>query len=785
MLAHYVRSALRSVARQKGYTAINIIGLAVGMSVSILIFQWVLHEISYDTDHANYNRTALVVWARQLDTGQQLVPTQQSPLGPLLKNNIPGIEEYVRLQEEVLTLAHADESSSEAVTLADPSILSVFSYPLVRGNPASVLTEPWSIVLTETTARKYFGDEDPIGQSVTVEGQFSCQVTGILRDIPANTSLRFDALVPLQVLEEIGADLDRWAGADYTTWVLLSETVSCGDASAAVDRYCRQLLAEQRGQEEVSDSFFLHPLSRYHLYSLAGDSGRITYVYALSVAAIVILAIACLNFVNLSTARSATRTREIGVRKVVGAHRTQIARQLLTESLLMSVVSLALALTIAELVLPLFNELSGKELSFHFFSAEFVALALGVIVITGVLAGFYPALVVSSLRPAAILRSRSDPGRSGLNFRRVLTLVQFGLSGILITASVVIYYQLDYMRNTDLGYVRENVVFLRHMGGVQSHYAAFKDKLLESPGVLDVTSSAQLITHINSTIGPNWDIDGKDSDLNLEIHFDWVSFDYDRVFGLEVSEGRFYSQAFPSDTIDGIVLNQSAVDMMGIDDPIGKRFTYWGRDRRIIGVVKDFHLEPLDESLKPLALIYRESGDRVFIRISADDIPSALAHIESVHAEFQPEGVFSYGFLDDAYQYEFRSESRMGRIAASAAVLALFVACLGMLGLASYSAERRTKEIGIRRVHGAPTGAIVWLLSREFLLLVGVSCAIGYPIAYLWARNWLDGFAYRADTGPLIFVFVATVSLVAALVSVGYQAIKAAHTNPVEALKYE
>jgi putative ABC transport system permease protein len=785
MFRNYLKVALRNIIRHKGYSIINVAGLAIGMACALLILLWIQDELSYDRFHQNADRLHLVALTQRLETGQQTIPTQQAPLGPLLKENIPEISECARFREYSYTLAYDERTFQEEIYFADPSFLTMFSFPLIQGDPATALEDPHSILLTETMTRKYFGENEPVGKVLRLNEQVELTVTGIMRDVPHNSTIQFECLAPFALLQELGYRIDEWLGNDYLTFVLLEERTSYRQVGEKINAFCSDLYRQEKGVAECPYTMFLHPVTEAHLHPLGWAGGRIDYVYIFALAAALILIIACMNFINISTARSVNRAKEICLRKVVGANRAQLGKQLLGESILLSLIAAAVAVTFAEFLLPVFNYLAGKELSLVYSNPALLVGLLTIVILTGILSGMFPAIYLSAFQPVKVLKGHLRSSRSALHLRRILVVFQFALSLVLIIATIVISSQIAYINNKDLGLNKENVLYLVASQGIKEHYATFKKELKKNPKVVSVTAAAQGITHINSTLGNNWGFDGRDPNQKLEVHFDWVSLDYAETFGLKMAEGRFYSEEFPSDLVDGIVLNEKAVELMGIEDPIGKRFSYWGNDKRIIGVVKDFHLEPLHETLKPMILIYQDFINYVYIRIAPDDASQVLSYIETVYKRLEPGGTFEYGFLDDRYKREYRTELRLASLSRYATALAILIACLGLFGLASFMAEQRTKEIGVRKVLGASVTSIVRLMSKEFVVLVVVAILIASPVAYYAMNKWLEHFAYRTGLGWWVFVTGGLLALLITLITVGFQAVKAALTNPVETLRYE
>lgn len=781
MLLYYLKIAARRTLRHKGYSSINILGLAVGMAVCILIFLWVWHEMSYDRFHANADRLFLVAQADRLATGGRYIAAQPAPLGPVLKERIPEIEDFFRFRYGQASVTREDKTAAVLVCLADPSLFTLLSFPFLQGDPATALMDPHSVVLTERAVEMFFGLEDPMGQTLRYQDQIDLTVTAVIKDIPDNSSLEATLFVPLRLIPNI----EEYAGSDYYTCVLLPDGADYALVGEKINAVVNELFGQTTGQEEFSSVIFLHPLTRFHLYSLSGEGGRIQAVYILATIAVIVLIIACMNFINLATARSVSRAREIGLRKVVGASRGQLIRQLLGESFLQSLAAMVIAIWLAEASLPIFNDLAGTRLSIPFLDPRIVGGLAAIVVVTGILAGSVPAFHLSAFRPTRIMKGYARSGRGGLYFRRILVITQFCLSLILIMGTLGISHQLDYIKNKDLGLDKDSILVISATAGIAGHYDTFKAELLKSRYISSVTASAQGITHINSSIGDNWSWEGRNPNEKLEIHFDWVSFDYARTFGIPMAQGRFYSPDHPSDTVDGIVLNETAVRLMGMDAPIGKRFSYWGMDRRIIGVISDFHLEPLYETLKPMILIFEDFVQYVYIRIDPEHTAEALAYIEDTFTRLEPGGIFHYRFLSDAYNRVYQAEYQARNITRYATVLAILIACLGLFGLASYLCAQRAKEIGIRRVLGASVSGVVFTLSKEYAVLVLLAGLVATPVAIYALDRYLGQFAYRSSLPAGLFIGAVIIALGLAIATVLYRSIRVALASPTDAIKSE
>jgi putative ABC transport system permease protein len=790
MIKNYLTVTLRNLRKHKAYSLINVAGLAIGMASTILILLWVRDETSFDRFHANAARIHRAYRDEAVTspgTGSALTPP---PMAAALKKDFPEVLASTRFGSWQRRLVVAgDKTFTETSYMhADPDFFGMFTFPFVQGDPGTALSEPYSIVLTESAAAKYFGDEDPMGRTMTVDRDFDVVVTGVVEDPPVNSSLKFSLLSPFKILltEYIGDDnSENWGFNSFATFLLLAPGTRAADFNAKLDGYL------QRYQEEDTDRLAVQPLLDIHLRSTLGHdnlgTGAIKYVWIFSALAFFILAIAAINFMNLTTARSAKRAREVGLRKVVGARRPQLVRQFFAESILMSLLALGLALILVELFLPPFNALSGKEIATAWPSnlpglAGCLFLALG----TGLFSGIYPALFLSSFRPIRVLKGTLRAAGGGSAFRKVLVIVQFSLSVFLIIGTAVISRQLNYMRTKDLGFDKERIVHLRLFGELTAKYPVIKERLLQNPDVVSVTASLALPTNIQNSPGtPDWE--GKDPETVMEIKADFVDFDYVETFGVPLVEGRSFSREFATDADEAYLVNEEAVRRMGLEGPaVGKRFAFWGREGRIVGVMKDAHFQTYHQKIEPLVFkIFPDWFSVLYVKVRAGDTAAILGSVEKTWTSLDLGYPFDYRFLDEDFENLYRTESRMGTLFRTFAALAVFIACLGLFGLASFMAEQRTKEIGIRRILGASVPGITSMMSREFARWVLAANLVAWPAAWYFMHRWLQGFAYRAELSPWSFVLSGAVALAIALVTVVSLSVRAASANPADALRYE
>jgi len=784
MIRSYIKVALRTLSRQKGYSFINIIGLAIGMACFILIGLWVKDELSFDHFHTKKDRIFRIVNKTQ---DGNFIPNPTYALAPALKSLYPEVEEVARVWPWYGSLVtYGDKKFEEDnICLTDPGFFRMFTFPFIKGDPDTAFKDSDSIVITESTAQKYFGNENPIGQALYLareETDFT--VTGIIEDIPANSNIQFDLATRVELLgEDRLARWEEWMGPCY---VLLRPNVSAEAFTAKIEDIYRE-----NEDPEATYSAVLQPLTKVHLYERVRP-GSIKKVTIFSVIAVFILLMACVNFMNLTTARSSRRAREVGMRKVIGAMRSQLIRQFLGEALVVAFLSLTLSLLLVEITLPQFNLFAGKSLTL--LSKANISIILTLLlttVVTGLLAGSYPAFFLSSFRPVHTLKSQPRFGAEGSGMRKLLIIFQFVISVGLITCTFVVSKQLRFIQKHDIGIDRENVVILINNPTLQTRFDAFKNELLTKPGIRYVTSAAQGPTDIGQSISIDWE--GNPDEDMLGIDYTVVDYDFFKTFNMEITQGRGFSQEFATDMKDACVITETTALRMGLEDPIGTviymAHSAWPESFRrahVVGVVKDFHARTLHNSLRPFVFrMYRPWHTFVFIKIEGTRVQETLAKIESTfnsHTEGYP---YRYFFYEDFYDRQYQPEWRLGRLFNGFSLLSILISCLGLFGLGAYMAEQKTKEIGIRKVLGASIPGIVTLTAKEFIKCIAIANLIAWPLAYVVMRGWLQDFAYKVSIGPLIFILATALTLLIAFVTVGYHSIKAALANPVDSLRYE
>ncbi|NNF59007.1 MAG: FtsX-like permease family protein [Rhodothermaceae bacterium] len=796
MLKNYLTIALRQLRRQPAFAGLNVAGLAVGLACCLLIALWVQDERSYDRFHTQSDRIYRLNKVHTLPTGgTELHALSSGPMAPQLVADYPEIEAAVRILPwwgDLLFQRDETTLPVSSVTFADRNLFEVFDFALLRGDPATALDAPLSLVLTESVAETFFGEADPIGQALTGFGELTYTVTGVVEDAPANSHLQYgsfvswSSVVPGNDGLEFGW-LERWLPQSLFTYVLLRPSAD----PAALDAKLPDFMAEHFAERADQYRLYLQPLGDVYLGSSdilnqrSMVQGNRAYVYVLSVVALLILLIACVNFMNLATARAGRRAVEVGVRKSVGARRPQLIGQFLSEAFLLVGLGLGLALVLIETVRPAFNGLVGKALPVFAWADPQVLIALaGLGLLVGLAAGTYPAFVLSAFRPARVLKGSETVG--GRRFRQVLVTAQFAASIALLAGTLLVYSQMQFVLSENPGYDRDQLVVLPiGQTDIGEQAEAFRTEVLRHPGVTNATTTSDVPGQNFSTYGIVPEERSEDEGLTAAI-LQLSDTDLVDTYGLTLAAGRFFDPARPADS-SAVVINEAMMRSLGWTEAVGKRFDVPGdvEEGTVVGVVADFQLASMHQEVVPLLMILQDTPGSLTVRLAGDDVPSTLAHLEATWAQFEPRYPFEYQFLDEAFARLYQSDRRLMQALGVFAALAVLVACLGLLGLAAYTAERRTKEIGVRKVLGAGVASIIGLLSVDFLRLVGIGFVVAAPLAWLAAERWLDGFAYRIDIGFVPFLVAGALVLALALVTVSTQALRAATTDPVKALRYE
>lgn len=794
MFKNHFKIALRNLWKHRGFSFINITGLAIGITACFFIFTYVAFELSYDKFNTKGDRMYRLVTDLKTPSDNIFIDVTPWAFAPAVKADFPEVESFVRISPTGLLIRKDNIKFQEDRALfADSTLFKVFDFKVLKGSPATALVAPASVVFTESTAKKYFGSQDPIGKTVLINGEgIPAQVTAVIEDMPANSQVKADVILSMTTMtQKFNPDIDQqWSNYGATSYMLLKP----GTDAKALESKFPAFMEKRNGAEAKKIQMFatihLEPFLDVYLKSTRGglETGSITNVYIFSIIAVFILLIACINFINLTTARSVERAKEVGIRKVVGAAKGELAGQFIGESVILCLISFVITVGLSALLLPTFNQLSGKVVSDGLFSHPMNILVLLLIsVAIGGLAGIYPAIVLTSFKPVMVLKGRFSTGTKGNALRKTLVVAQFSISIALIIGTIVVYDQMDFMQNRDLGFSKEQTLVMDTNGDPGKE--ALKQAVQSLPGVKSATLSASIPGGGNS--GAYSEIENKKGDLqiaNLDLYF--VDFDYLNQFKIKMVAGRPFQREFMStDTAQSMILNEEAVKLFGYSSPqqaIGRRFKQWGREGKIIGVMKDFHYRSLQEKIKPLSMrVELKNLNLVSVKLEAGNVKSTIAAIESKWKELIPNRPFSYLFLDEFFDRQYRSEQRFGKLFLNFAVLAIFISCLGLLGLASYSTYQRTREIGIRKVLGASTPGIVNMLSKDFMKLVLISFVIAAPVAWYFMHSWLQNFAYQITIQWWIFALAGLLAVLVAIVTISFQAIKAAMSNPVKSLRSE
>ncbi len=799
MLKNYLKIAFRNLLKHKAYSLINILGLAVGIAACLLIVIFVLDELQYDRYHTDSDRIYRATIAARIN-GKELNATNTcTPLAAALVRDIPEVEASTRFHHAGnFTIRLGDKVFNEEKFLhADSTVFSVFTIPLTKGNPERALTEPFSVIISEKMAEKYFGDDDPMGKVLNTDGRVDYKITGVFKNVPPQSHMHYDFLASFNSREE--SRDDEWLSNNNWTYVKLKDANGFESFQSKIQglviKYAGPQLKKIVGitMEEWfknggAYNYVFQPLTSIHLYSdLNGEvepNGNIIYVYIFSVIAFFILLIACINFMNLATARSANRAKEVGVRKALGSMKTQLIHMFLTESVLIVLMAMTIAVGLSELFLPAFNNLSGKTLEIDLLTNPLLMIVLLTFsLVVGLLAGSYPAFYLSAFDPIMVLKGKLAGGAKGGVLRSILVVGQFSVSVALIIGTLVIRGQIDYVQSKRMGFEKEHVLIVENIWLMRDQRQSFKQAMLAVDGVENATVANGV---------PGQDIgntafytEGHQNDPRLL----WTirsDYDFVKTLKVEFSDGRDFSNEFATDSTS-VILNEAAVKILGMTNPTNQAVYRFSEDKplKVIGVVKDFNFQSLHQEIQPLVILPENRGSIAALRIRPENIAGTIASIERVWNRFQAGQPFVYKFLDEQFDALYRAEQRVSRIVGVFAVLAILVACLGLLGLAAYTAEQRTKEIGIRKVMGATVGGIVVLLSKEFLKWVLISNLIAWPVAFYFMNLWLENFAYRIDLSLTVFLAAGIAAIVIALLTVSLQAVKAATSNPVDALKYE
>ncbi len=775
MLKNYLKITWRNIRNNKIYSFINIMGLAVGMACCILILLWIQDELSYDKFHENYSDLYRTIPELQ---GSKY-SSNPLALAGVFKEQYPEVRQMARFCQRYWLMKYGDKIFNESGALVDADFLKMFTFPLTKSTPETVLASQDSIVLTERAASKFFGSQDPIGKSLLINNNIQLIVTGILKDVPKNSHLQFDFLASMKLMGERG-DIS-WS-YEAQTYALLEKNVSLQDFSDKISGFVME--HDKRTNQKVV--LHIQPLSMVHLYSLNGTD-PIVYVYIFLTIAIAILIIACINFINLTTARANTRAKEIGMRKVVGAEKANLIRQFVGESIILSAIALFVAIGLVYLFLPTFNRIAEKQMTLDIAGdISTVLLLVMIILFTGLASGSYPAFMLSSFKPANILRrGKLQSGSGGFVLRKILVVSQFTATIVLIIGTMVMYKQLNYIRNKDIGLDRDQVVTIFMNRELRESYMSFKNEIKQYPNVINVSAARRMPTNIGHMNPVYWE--GKGPEDYVTMTDASIDYDYFETLGMQIIQGRSFSEEYATDP-ENYVLNEEALRITGLESPIGKMFSCWEDEGKIIGIVRNFHASSLHSEIEPVIFTLSQrhgSHSYIFVKIKPDDISGTLAYLEKKAREFAPNNLFEYSFLDDEFNRQYGNDQRRGDIYRYFTILAIFVSCLGLFGMASFTAEQRTKEIGIRKVLGASIANIISLISKDFLVLLIVSNVIAWPVAYYLTDRMLNNYAYRTSITAWLFIASGAMAVFIALLTICMKIVRVAHSNPVNSLRYE
>lgn len=812
MLSNYLRVAFRSLTRSKFFSLINILGLAIGICSFLLIIFFVQDELSYDKHLPHADRMYRIDMTGRFGGNEFNIAVVSGAQGPQMKEDFPEIEDYVRFRTRGYFLVKYEENTwkEEDVAFVDANAFDFFGIKMLAGDPKTALQEPNSLVISEQLAKKMFGDEEAVGKIVKVSNTDDYKITGVMAAMPHNTHFKFDMLASMAGLEE--AKNAIWLSQNFQTYLRLVE----GATPEALEAKFPDMTAKYIGpelerfmgasMEEFAEAgnkigYYLTPVTDIHLYSTVqaqlGPNGDIKYVYIFSAVAIFILIIACVNFMNLATARSANRAKEVGIRKVMGAYRSNLIKQFLIESLMITAISFSIAIAFTAIALPYFNQLTGKEFSLSILATPTLGIALlGIMIFVGLLAGSYPAFFLSAFQPASVLKGKLQAGMKSGGLRSTLVVFQFGISIFLVVGTLTVFDQLQYIQTKKLGYDREQLIVLQNTFVLDKSIESFKNEVLTNNAFKNGTISSFLPIRSNSNNSAVFPGKNPKSNSTTSCAFFYVDYDYIPTLGMELLTGRNFSKDFGADST-GVIITESTARQFGIvDDPIGKELgTYEGGSAddpdlniavfKVIGVVKDFHFESLKTDIRPAVIFLGESPGRITFRLNTTDYPAAINYLHEKWDEFAPGQPFEYAFYDEEFNSEYKAEQKVGQIFGIFAGLAIFIACLGLFGLAAFTAEQRTKEVGIRKVLGATTGSIILLLSKEFMKLVLIAFVIAVPLAWYAMDTWLQDFAYRTSLSASVFLVAGGLSFFIAWLTMSFHSYKAAVLNPARSLRTE
>lgn len=787
MFKSYLRIAFRNIFRSKLFSIVNILGLTFGMSSALLIFLWVNDELGVNQFHSRIDRIYKVMENQTYSEGRIFTfEATPAPMAPVLASEYPEIEAATRWTWPTNPLLqYGDKSFKDEGRWVDPEFLYMFDFPLVRGDKATALKDKNSIVLTQRLAKKLFGDEDPMGKVIVMDTKESYQVSAIISDPPENSQLKFEYLAPFHKwFDDNKSWLDSWGNNNIRTFVLLKE-------GSNAEEFGKKFKDEVKNHNKESNvALFIHPFKDAYLHGEFTEGklngGRIEYVRIFFIVAIFVLFIACINFMNLSTAQASKRAKEVGLRKVIGAVPRQLFRQFMGESFITVVLAAVFALGLVALILPAFNELTAKHLSLNLLDWKIASIFVGLILITALLAGIYPAVFIAEFKPVQVLKGQLKSGKKAAAFRKTLVVVQFVLSIFLIISTIVVYRQMDFMQNRDIGFVRDNLFYSWMEGDMAKNYETIRTRLLQAPSIESVTMANTLPIEVgSSTMGVDWE--GKDPDQQVLFSVMDVDFDFIQSMKMNMAEGRAFDRNMITDTV-GYIVNEAGAEKFGFKDGTAdKEVTMWGRKGRVVGVVKDFNFGSLHNAIEPLIMRVSPNVEWgvILVRAKEGQSTEAIAALEKISKEYAPQYPYRYSFLNQDWEEFYKAEGQRGKIFNSLAGLSIFISCLGLFGLSAFSAERRIKELGIRKVMGASVPGLLKLMAKEFTILVLLAAVIGCPVAWYTMNGWLQNYAYHIEVGWVTLLVATLLCLFVSLATILYHSLKATRMNPTISLRHE
>ncbi|MFC1724480.1 ABC transporter permease [candidate division KSB1 bacterium] len=797
MFKNYLKTAMRILRGQRGYTFINIAGLAIGLTCTLLIMFYVQYELSFDKYHKNANEIYRVVMFQKGNKyqGTEWFNSTPGALKVVVTEEFPEVLQSTRALNQSGIIKHNDNIFRETdIRYADPEFLEIFTFPLIYGDRESALKKPFSLLLTEEMSKKYFGNNNPVDSVLNIDNR-DYTITGVLKNIPKNSHFTFDFVASFNTLYTIRSNgrsrIESWRNGNniWNTYILTKKDINIRELEEKVTG----LLKKYRNSD-TENKFHLQPLTSIHLHSKtnfdAPNISDIRYIYLFSAIAFLIILIACMNYMNLSTARSVKRAKEIGVRKVVGAYRGNLIKQFFGESVLFVFIALIISIVFVNLLIPGFSKFIERDLNYYMLLNGWILFGLiGILISVGLLSGSYPALLLSSFKPIDIIRGTLKSGSSRSSwFRNILVLIQYVISVILIVCSMGIYNQLEFIRTANIGFRKDQIVYGIAGGSIRNNFQPFKEEIAKNPNITDVYALGEIPISISSNNYANWE--GKKEDEGFLCYFGNVDYNFIDFFKVEIFKGRNFSKDYSTDVSEAWILNEAAVKVIGWEDPVGKKFGFRRPDPegRVIGVVRDFHNTSLHIEVEPMALYLnnpRRQSPYFAVRLKSENISGTIDFLEEKFKEFSPDYPFRYYFLDERVDRMYSSEKKLGQIFLYFTVIAIFISCLGLFGLVSFTAEQKTKEIGIRKVLGASVSRIVYILSKEFIRWVILAVVIAFPIAWYAMQKWLENFAYKTTIGIGVFITTFLIAICISFISVAYKSIKAAAANPVDSLKNE